>query len=166
MKKQPIQGMDLDAQLVAGTPTPPNHKYNMVVTRKTRIAFPWSSTATSFNISMNDIMDQDKTDYNPGGAHRFLQGRISRVEAWYSYNVAVGTNNIYCTLVDAPSGAEFKDFFAIGVDYAHLAYRPSLFTRSTWRPASDTTVLITAALATPVAGDLGQVILDVTFEAC
>ncbi len=167
-KMQPIGAKDLDTMRVVGTEKPPSIPVNTIITRRTRLVFTLTAAANSYNVSTNSISLSDASDYATGSNLRFSQVRVSRIEAWASLGTLTGyTSAPVLHVSDAMfSGAFFHDSINPGVDYGHVAIRPSLLGRSTWRASNDTATLSNIAVE-GLAGTTGNgsLYVDITFEA-
>jgi len=167
-KRPVITGRDLDAVRVRGAEKPISLPVNTVVERRTRLSFPVTPAGSVYTITPNLVSLQDATDYGTGANLRFSNIRISRIEAWFTLGTLTGyTGEPILELSDSASGAFFRDAVASGVDYAHVAIRPSLHTRSTWYTSSVLTPNLTTVQVSGITASTGQgsLFVDITFEA-
>lgn len=168
MNKRPvITGHDLDAIRVRGTELPTDLPVNTVVTRRTRLVYTLTAASNSYNITTNLVSLSDSSDYATGSNLRFTNLRPVRVEAWASLGTLTGYTIPPVLHVSDVSGQFFHDAVNPGVDYAHVAIRPSLQSRMTWRAANDTSTVLFQIQLEGLSGTTGNgsLYVDVTFEA-
>lgn len=160
-KQAPIGEKDLSTIRVRGTMHPRTHTRTPPVTRVVRIIAPYSGTAYVYNLTSNDLSNQDQTDYNTSGA-RYSALHITRLEVWFSCDTLPTAGVLpLVSVTDAFSNVTFEDTPNLGVDWSHVAMRPCLYARQTQRPYNDTTPL--ASIDVPAAaGARGTIIMDCT----
>lgn len=166
MRQQPLGEKDLSTQRVGGPCSPPQLYSNLPITRKTRFQIAYSGAAVAFAISATQISQNDANDYFGASTPiRFNSLHLVKAEAWFG-TINDPTSGAYpiLELFDSVSNTSFTDTPNGGVDWAHVAIRPCLYSRMTERPASDTAGLISVIVAA-AEGCTGNIVVDVTFTA-
>jgi len=164
-RRQPPQVIgekDLSTQRVGGPEAPPQHIVNPAVTRKTRFLITYSGAALTTNLTPALLLASDKSEYSTADV-RYTSLHINKVEAWFGI-INEPTTGPYpsLTVTDHVTGTSFIDYPNGGVDWAHVAMRPCLMSRSREFPAADATIIASVA-APAAAGGSGNFIIDVTF---
>jgi hypothetical protein len=159
-----VSEKDLSTQRVSGPASPPQHVGNPPTSRKTRFSVGYAGTAIVNTITAAAILANDVSEYlGVSTPVRYNALHVGKIEAWLGLDTSP-TNLLALSVIDSVSNTEFTDSLTTGVDWAHIAMRPCLYSRMTQRPAIDTTSLF--VISVPAAeGVAGQLIIDVSFTA-
>ncbi len=157
-----VQERDLATVRTVGFSAPPEFQVNPTITRKVRLIVPYTGAALSFLVTPQAVSQQDGTDYTGSSTARFTQLRFLRFECWFGVpGMATGAVPPNFSVLDTASNISFTDTAGVGVDYAHVAYRPSLVARSQYQLVSSTTPMATITVPA-LASTGGQFTVDVT----
>jgi hypothetical protein len=159
-----VSERDLAAVRVGGPECPPEFQGNPVVTRVVRFFFQYTGAAFSQAITPLALTQQDGLFYLSSPTQRYTQIRFLKGEVWFGIDTVGGALPIL-NVLDAFSNVEFADTPEVGVDYAHIAYRPPLSARSTYQSASSTNAVATVTVPAS-EGASGHIIIDVTVALC
>jgi len=163
MPKTPIiSPRDLNTCRITGTEQPPENTNNPPISKKVRVSGAYTGSAYTWNGTPNAIALEDGNDYLGSGTLRYTTLRIERAEVWLGLS-AVGTGQApLLSITDGYSQVVFSDQPNLGVDYAHVAMRPSLFTRTGINTTSNTSTNLVIVDIPAAEGYVGTVVIDLT----
>jgi len=153
-----VQERDLAPMRCVGSLTPPEYQANQTVVKKVRTYIDYTGAALTENVTPASLSTTDAGQYTGTSNARYTQLRILKVEAWFVSNT---TSRLLFSVLDVASNVDFTDVTGVGIDYAHICYRPSLLTRSTYQAVAATTIMVVISVPA-LMGVVGQIVYDVT----
>ena len=145
-----------------GVPEPPIHITNPQVTRVVRITTAYSGSALSLTVSPKALVDQDALDYlGATTTSRYGHLRVTKIEGWLGLQ-SFGSGLPTLVMYDGYSDVYHNDVAAVGVDYAHIAFRPCLSMRMTNFGATDTSSTVAGINVPASEGAVGTLTVDYT----
>jgi len=161
-----VTGRDLDTKAIRGSVCPPQYHANPSVIRRLRFFTNVPTGGATLVITPNQLGLADGNGYLGSSTLRYNQVRLISAEVWLAYSLS-GTGPGLNTVSITESSTDYvvEDIGNPGTDYAHVAIRMSLATRSTWSSTTASTSLAVAAGGSASA-NTGQMITDVVVEFC